>query len=324
MGGLRLPVLQLFLRDSFYDGGLSFNVLGLAPINLGAGVNTAVNDNGTPSDTTDDTAECSFAQQTGTGAVNYLVHEVAPPAGYVACGDDAFAITYSSTAQSHTTTCLNTPGPRDVVVKKVDDESPAVGVGTVVFKAVLDSGDDSTFGEAERTAYADVNVKQCTTATTGTAKGTCTLTGLDAGPGIHWYIVEDSHPAGYGDDTSKAVCTTVAADVGPPVVDQVDRRCVRIAVPSGSGSIPVSSDTTFTNPRLFKVIVLVCDKSTGRLYASNVAFDSETTPVTPNSLGHSATLPSGVTEANLCGLGGAIHDDVNWGTHSAPHINIPQ
>ena len=96
-------------------------------------------------------------------------------------------------------------------------------------------------------------------------------------------------------------------------------------MPTGSGSLgPVSPNTVFTNPRLFKVIVLVCQKSNSQLYASSVQFDSEGAPASPNSLAHGVTLPGSVTEANLCSLGGATHDDVSYGDHQAPHITIPQ
>lgn len=59
---------------------------------------------------------------------------------------------------------------------------------------------------------------------------------------------------------------------------------------------------TFEDPRLFKVIVLGCQEGNGQLYASAVDFDEGSADT---SLGHGATLPEGMSEAELCGLGGA-------------------
>ena len=57
---------------------------------------------------------------------------------------------------------------------------------------------------------------------------------------------------------------------------------------------------TFVDPRLHKVIVLVGHEGTNTLAASDV-----TGGVTGTTLAAGATLPDGVSEADLCGLGGA-------------------
>src|SRR5439155_12364424 len=62
--------------ELYEDNGSTVGTLDAGDTSLGTCI-TAVNDHGTPADTTDDTVECSFAQQTGTGTVHYLVHEVA-------------------------------------------------------------------------------------------------------------------------------------------------------------------------------------------------------------------------------------------------------
>jgi hypothetical protein len=71
---------------------------------------------------------------------------------------------------------------------------------------------------------------------------------------------------------------------------------------------------TVTDPRKFKVITLVCVKSTDQLYGSSVTYDSGSAQT---SLKHNATLPDGVSESELCGLGGATHDNVGTGSHSS-------
>jgi hypothetical protein len=59
---------------------------------------------------------------------------------------------------------------------------------------------------------------------------------------------------------------------------------------------------TFVNPREHVVIVLVCHEGTNTLAASDVVngTSSGTSPATP---------PAGLTEAQLCGLGGARFED---------------
>jgi Prealbumin-like fold domain len=72
---------------------------------------------------------------------------------------------------------------------------------------------------------------------------------------------------------------------------------------------------TFTDPRKFKVIVLVCKESDNSLYSSTVTVDTEN----KNSLG---SAPPGLTEAALCALGGASYAGKHTGAHPA-NVNIP-
>jgi hypothetical protein len=84
------------------------------------------------------------------------------------------------------------------------------------------------------------------------------------------------------------------------------------AVIGASGTVTL----TFTDPRAFKVVVLVCKEADNSLYSSTVTVDG----VDKTSL---AAAPSGLTAAQLCGLGGAAYDDKSYGNHPAD-INIPQ
>jgi hypothetical protein len=253
---------------------------------------------------------------TGTTTSHYLVKETAAPPGYQLVTNPVHVdVTFGTTAQTiNLSDMTNSPAPRDLKVKKIDDDSPANPVSGVVFRVVEDFADDSLFGAAERTAYADVNVKTCTTGT----NGECTITNLDT-PKNYW-VVEHSRPAGYGEDTGASSCTV---STGPDVV----KKCRRINVPidtTGAGAVgPVGA--TFTNPRLFKVVTFVCQKSNGSLYSSEVQYDGTSLTGTNNTgtLGSPAALTSGVQSA-ICGMtGGSVHDDVQRGSHSSS-VNIPQ
>jgi hypothetical protein len=74
---------------------------------------------------------------------------------------------------------------------------------------------------------------------------------------------------------------------------------------------------TFTDPRLHKVIVLVCHEGSNTLYSStdNVTFDGDTK--TSISSVPSALSAKGVTQADLCGIGGASFGGKAHGSYDA-------
>jgi hypothetical protein len=69
-------------------------------------------------------------------------------------------------------------------------------------------------------------------------------------------------------------------------------------------------ELTFTDPRAHKVIVLTCHEGTDTLLSSEVTIDG----VTKSTL---AAPPAGITEAELCNLGGAAYGGKTHGPLSA-------
>ena len=65
---------------------------------------------------------------------------------------------------------------------------------------------------------------------------------------------------------------------------------------------------TLTNPRVFRIITIVCQEDTNVLVPSQVTFNGETR----TSIG---TAPAGVTAATLCNLGGAQFEDLPAGSY---------
>jgi hypothetical protein len=122
------------------------------------------------------------------------------------------------------------------------------------------------------------------TCTTG-ADGKCSFTDVPTG---NYWVVETTTPAGH------------------------DTAAPQQAVVGANETVTL----TFIDPRDFKVIVLVCKEADNSLYPSTVTVDG----VDKTSL---ATAPSGLTAAQLCGLGGAAYDDKSFGNHPA-NVNIPQ
>ncbi len=125
----------------------------------------------------------------------------------------------------------------------------------------------------------------CTTDNTGA----CAIQNVVAGT---YCLDETNLPSGYDPDPDLPECG--------------------IAVTLG-GSV----NRSYENDRLFKVITIVCKKAGSELYPSSVTYDSGSaqTSLAASGLGT-------VDEEDLCGLGGAVHDDVGTGSHTSS-INIP-
>ena len=162
-------------------------------------------------------------------------------------------------------------------VVKQDDDSPASALQGAVFTLYNDVAPVGAALGAEDTA----TTQKCTT----DADGKCSF--VDVATGNYW-VVETTTPAGHSTATPQP------------------------AVIGAGGTVTLR----FTDPRDFKVIVLVCKEADNSLYSSTVTVDG----VDKTSL---AAAPSGLTAAQLCGLGGAAYDDKSYGNHPA-NVNIPQ
>ena len=176
-------------------------------------------------------------------------------------------------------TCTFTNRQRGTInVHKQDDSSPAAALAGAVFTLYTDA---APVGGAAPGAEDTSTGVTCTT----NASGDCSFTNVV--PGAYW-VVETTTPTGY---------TTAAPQ----------------AVTVGSGAtVPL----TFTDPRQFTIIVLVCKNVDSSLYPSTVTVDGAAT----TSIG---AAPSGVTSAQLCSLGGAAYSPKGTGDH-ASNVNIPQ
>jgi hypothetical protein len=162
-------------------------------------------------------------------------------------------------------------------VVKQDDDSPASALQGAVFTLYKDIAPVGTALGAEDTATT-------LTCTTG-ADGKCSFTDVPTG---NYWVVETTTPAGH------------------------DTAAPQQAVVGAGGTVTL----TFTDPRDFKVIVLVCKEADNSLYSSTVTVDG----VDKASL---AAAPAGLTAAQLCGLDGAAYDDKSYGNHPA-NVNIPR
>jgi Prealbumin-like fold domain len=129
-------------------------------------------------------------------------------------------------------------------------------------------------------------------------------------------------PHGTGDTATTKTCTTdltgncTIADVVPGQYWVVETTGVPNHGLAPDQNVIIGAGTTlsltFVNPRLHTVIVLVCHEGTNTLAASDVVNGSSSA----TSLAEGATLPDGVSEADLCGLGGARFAGKPHGTKS--------
>jgi len=130
------------------------------------------------------------------------------------------------------------------------------------------------------------------------AAGALKLTHLQLG---RYTIEEVSAPAGYQKDSS--VHTLDLKLASPNAVDLVH----------------------FVNTRLFKMIVITCNESTNTLVVSAVTVTGQNNGVAKDTISAvpAALLAKTVTEADLCGIGGAAFGTLNGGTYSASAV-IPK
>jgi hypothetical protein len=181
-----------------------------------------------------------------------------------------------------------TPGAGDTLsFAAVNTANP----GSIDISKVDDNGDPLagvTFQLYEDNAGSKGNAvagKSCTT----DAAGDCTISSIAAGT---YWLDETNLPAGYAKDGDLPEQITVA-----------------------NGD---SLTKSYTNARQFKVITIVCSKVDDTLYPSSVEYDDDGSP--SDSLAASGL--GGIDEGDLCGLGGAVHDDVGTGNHTSS-IDIP-
>jgi len=240
--------------------------------------------------TTDATGNCSMA---GINVGNYWLVETTVPAGYLTLADQAVSITTGG--QVVNLTLSNNPAPGTINIHKQDDDSPASPLQGAVFSLFTDAspfgpaspgGGTQTSHGAEDTA---VSGKTCQT----DAGGDCSITNVPLG---RYWVVETTTPSGY--DT--------AADQNVVI---------------GLGSSPNTGQTvslTFTDPRNFKIIVIVCKEATNTLYPSAVTIDGTSAG---NSIG---SAPTGTTEAAICGITSGARGGRHFGSHASNPIVIPQ
>jgi hypothetical protein len=238
---------------------------------------------------------------------SYWVVETATPPGHTTAADQY--VTLSSGNATVNLTFTNARNPATVKVKKVDDDDPANPLAGATFTLFKDNGattattgppdgagphQDSHGAEDTATAYT------CTTGSGPTPPaGVCTITGI-VDPGSYW-VVETTTPTGHDPAPDQYVTVALGQDYD-------------------------LTGTPFVNQRKFKVIVIVCQESTGSgaaLYPSAVTIDG-TSAGNSISSAQATAYANGLTDANLCGITQASKSGLHQGNHKADPINIPQ
>jgi hypothetical protein len=237
--------------------------------------------------TTDGNGNCSFADQTGTGTFQYVVHEVAAPNGFSGGPDQVVTGTFTTTRQTFTVQFSNRPFPGTINILKVDDAgNKLVGAKFTLFKDAAPVG--GSVGVEDNVAATGVGPNPCTT----TAQGTCQFTDVPLGD---YWVVETQGVPGY--DTAAPQRATVGLGTAP-----------------GQGQ---TISLTFVDPRQHKVIVITCHEGTDTLIGSSVSLNGGTAKTSI------PTPPTGITQAQLCNLGGASFGGLGHGGGKTLEVTIP-
>jgi hypothetical protein len=237
--------------------------------------------------TTNASGDCSFADQTGTGTFRYVVHEVAAPNGFSGGPDQVVTGTFTTTRQTFTVQFSNTPIPGTINIRKVDDVGTTLaGAKFTLFKDAAPVG--GSVGAEDNVAATGVGSNPCTTS----AQGTCQFTTVPLG---EYWVVETQGVAGY--DTAAPQHATVG-----------------LGTSAGQGQ---TINLTFVDPRQHKVIVITCHEGTDTLIGSSVSLNGGTAKTSI------ATPPAGITQAQLCNLGGASFGGLGHGGGKTLSVTIP-
>ena len=205
--------------------------------------------------------------------------------------------------------------PGRININKSDDAAAPVAATFQLFTDVADPS-STTGGRMPGSA---VSGKVCTTSTSDTAEGVdpfvaagnCSITGIDPGngganTGTWYWVVEgtvtngvftEGTPAGHGADPTYGT-----------------RR--RIQVMDASGN---TYSMSFVNPRLYKIVVLVC-QGTSSLVASSITAFGATTAATS----HGPTALGSTAQSAVCGLtGGATYSGSKATLNAITGVAIP-
>jgi uncharacterized surface anchored protein len=237
---------------------------------------------------------CSLGNVNVTQGTQFLVVETTAPNGYAAAPNQPVTVVWTNSPQTIPLTFTDTPVPGTINIQKFDDASPPNSLNGATFTLYKDgsepTGDSATAPDGDDTAVTGTP----STVTCTTAGGVCSLTNVRLGS---YTVFETTTPAGY--QTAPAQDVTIG--LGP------------------AANVGDTKTLSFTDPRLHKEIVLVCSEGTNTLDSSTVTIDGGTAQ---QSIDETATLPSGVTQASLCGLGGATKSDLPDGASSTAQIAI--
>ena len=197
----------------------------------------------------------------------YSVAEVNIPAGWdltnTSC-DDGSAVTAISLQAGETITCTFTNTKRARVnILKLDDQSPPAALNGAVFTLYTDNNN----APGDPVALTVANPNSCTTSGAGADAGKCSITNIALGT---YWVVETTTPSGYA--------------TAPPQ---------KVTLAAGE-----TVSLTFTDPRLHKVIVIVCHEVTNTFAPSNVTLGG----TSKTSL---SSAPAFATQQQLCGLNGS-------------------
>jgi hypothetical protein len=167
------------------------------------------------------------------------------------------------------------------IVKTDDAGNPLPGATFTLWTDVTRGEGDTQHDETTQDGDASDIATQfsCTTVVVGN-EASCSMAKV---PNGFYWVVETTGVAGYDKAPDQALHLTAAATVTLP----------------------------FVNPRQHRVIVIVCHEGTNTLAPSDVTRNDANPKTTIGSVPSGALASKGVTEADLCGIGGASYSGIS-------------
>lgn len=258
---------------------------------------------------TDASGQCTVTFTSNTAGTIVGNASVTLSIGGVSVSRDTDPATATSSGPSGSSQATKTFVAGTLVWLKVDQAEQLLGGATfeVCRTHLLDSSaDPDTLVEDEGPESERCKTVLDNSALDGDpADGQFKLTGLILGT----YTIEETiAPDGYQLDDTIATVTLDLTNPDNSVLGSEDE-------PTHPDGIP-----TFVNERLYRLIVLTCNDSTDTLVVSEVTLDGDVT-TTIGSV-PSALHDKGVTQSDLCELGGASYGGLELGTYD-PSVVIP-
>jgi hypothetical protein len=232
----------------------------------------------------------------GEAAIN-LTDSGITPVGSCRSFASAYLKSRSSTAFTSELKDFIAPTPVNIgtcpsiKLRKVDQSGNALAGATMrLYKDIGPAGFDAGDTPIPRTGTDGSDPSHFLCVTTATSNE-CSFN-LDAF-GFGTYIARETVvPSGYTGEADKSV-----------VID---------------ANSPTTVTLTFTNAAKYRVIMMVC-RNDGKLHQSTVSFNSQANQSSINA----TQLPTGVTEAQLCGITQGNFGDFAVGTHNGAAVTIP-
>ena len=223
----------------------------------------------------------------------YVGTEITPPGGFSAAPNQYVKVSISGASQAITLTFTDTPLPGEIDIVKKDASGNLLSGAVFTIYTDKDSPTDDGASRPDSDDTVDTSLGTNGTCTTD-ATGACKFTNVPLGT---YLVVETTPPAGFQLPTGAPANCSSGAMVTTSVCD--------VTIGLGSSTSGQTISLTFIDPPLHRLIVLACTEGTSPALESVTVTIDGANPKTSIS-----GPPNGLTNSQLCNLGGAQFNDL--------------